>query len=203
MNEKDFKKRIAFIDAYNTANTTEKLLGFVVDWKKLHTYLLEEWNCEKIFFYSGVEIGDNETEKEYELLKSLRCEMRIKTTIPYKRKDKKVSIECAKCGYVNIETISMGYEKKSNCDVELTVDALEEAEKNSHFLIFTGDGDFDYLVRLLVEKNVFVTFVSNMGKNKITPRRFSTKLKILLKENNKVKFIDINTWKLKIQRENV
>ena len=39
------------------------------------------------------------------------------------------------------------YNSKSNCDVDLTVDAMEEAGPDKEFLIFTGDGDFEYLIK--------------------------------------------------------
>ena len=35
------------------------------------------------------------------------------------------------------EIVDMVYNRKSNCDVDLTVDAMEYAETNSEFYIFT------------------------------------------------------------------
>ena len=32
-------KRYAFIDVQNTESTTRKLLGFLIDWRKLYLYL--------------------------------------------------------------------------------------------------------------------------------------------------------------------
>ena len=40
----------------------------------------------------------------------------------------------------------MEHKKKSNCDVELGVDAVNNAGPNKEFMIFTGDGDFEYLI---------------------------------------------------------
>lgn len=189
------KKRFAFIDVYNTMNTTEKLLGFSVDWKKLYEHLKFKWRCKKIFFYSGVDIGDIDTKQEYEELEKLGYITKIKTTIPYKNKDRKINIKCRQCGFENLETILGGYKKKSNCDVELAVDAVENAEEGAEFLIFTGDGDFEYLIKLLTEKkNVSVKIISNRSKNKITDTRFSRKLRELFKHENVI-FIDINNWK--------
>ena len=54
MEEKNNKIiRYAFIDVQNTEATVSQLLGFVIDWQKMYQYLKKEWNCEKIFFYSG------------------------------------------------------------------------------------------------------------------------------------------------------
>ncbi|HOZ16447.1 MAG TPA: hypothetical protein PLF70_01000 [Candidatus Portnoybacteria bacterium] len=47
------KKRYAFIDAYNTINTTEKLLNFSIDWDKLYAHLKNRWKCETVFFTRG------------------------------------------------------------------------------------------------------------------------------------------------------
>ena len=55
----------------------------------------------------------------------------------------------------------MGYNRKSNCDVDLTVDAMEEAGIDKEFLIFTGDGDFEYLIRKVVEKGTKVYIVAS------------------------------------------
>jgi hypothetical protein len=60
------KKRYAFVDVQNTASTTRKLLGFIIDWRKLYAYLTDKWKCEKVFYYSGIDEGDDETAKEFE-----------------------------------------------------------------------------------------------------------------------------------------
>lgn len=203
--EKFPQNRIAFIDVQNTASTTRKLLGFVVDWHKLCVYLKEKWGCQKVFFYSGIAEGDDETVKEFDSLSKNGCIVRAKTVFAYKNPDKTISIKCIACGKENIEVVEMGYNKKSNCDVDLTVDAMEEAEENKEFLIFTGDGDFEYLMRKVVEKGTKVYVVSsNSGIRKpgINTKRFSTKLKKLIDENRgRINFIDIDSWKFKIKKD--
>ena len=59
-------RKFAFIDAQNTETTTRRMLGFIIDWKKLYTFLKHEWRCDTVFFYSGIDAGDSETEKEFE-----------------------------------------------------------------------------------------------------------------------------------------
>jgi uncharacterized LabA/DUF88 family protein len=99
----------------------------------------------------------------------------------------------------------MGYNRKSNCDVDLTVDAMEMAGPDSEFLIFTGDGDFEYLIRKIVEKGTKVYIVSsNAGERKpgLNTKRFSTKLKDLVNKNRgRINMIDINSWKFKIKKD--
>ncbi|MEI6058464.1 MAG: NYN domain-containing protein [archaeon] len=200
----DKNKRYAFIDVQNTATTTQKLLGFIVDWEKLCVYLKEKWGCEKIFFYSGIDEGDEETAKEFDSLSRNGCIVKSKTVFAYKKSDKTISIKCVHCGKDNVEVVDMGYNKKSNCDVDLTVDAMDEAGKDKEFLIFSGDGDFEYLIRKIVEKGTKVYVVSsNAGIRKpgINTKRFSTKLKSLIDNNRgKINFIDVNSWKMKIQK---
>lgn len=198
-------KRYAFVDVQNTASTTQKLLGFVTDWHKLYKYLNEKWKCEKIFFYSGINEGDFETAKEFESLAQNGCIVRSKTVYAYKKPDKTISLKCVHCGKENVEVIDMGYNSKSNCDVDLTVDAMEMAGPNTEFLIFTGDGDFEYLIKKVLEKETKVYVISsNAGIKKpgMLTKRFSTKLKKLIKENrDNVYFVEIDSWKMKIKKD--
>ena len=197
-------KIFAFIDVQNTASTTQKLLGFVIDWNKLCKYLNEKWKCKKIFFYSGIDEGDTDTAKEFEALSQNGCIIRSKTVYAYKKPDKTISIKCVHCGKDNVEVVDMGYNRKSNCDVDLTVDAMEEAGTDKEFLIFTGDGDFEYLIKKAIEKGTKVYIVSsNAGVKKpgIITKRLSTKLKTLIRDNRKkVHFIEIDSWKMRIKK---
>lgn len=197
--------RCAFIDVQNTASTTQRLLGFVIDWRKLCKYLNEKWKCQRVFFYSGIDDGDVETAKEFEHLEKNGCIVKSKTVFSYKRPDKKITIKCAGCGRESIEVIDMGYNRKSNCDVDLTVDAMETAGPDSEFLIFTGDGDFEYLIRKVVEKGTKVYVVSsNAGERKpgLNTKRFSTKLKDLINKNRgRINLINIDSWRFKIKKD--
>jgi uncharacterized LabA/DUF88 family protein len=200
------KKRYAFVDVQNTASTTRKLLGFLIDWHKLYSYLTEKWKCEKVFYYSGIDEGDDETAKEFESLREVGCIVKTRTVFSYKKTDKTISIKCVACGKENAEVVDMGYNRKSNCDVDLTVDAMEEAGPDKEFLIFTGDGDFDYLVDRIVGKGTKVYIVSsNAGIKKpgLNTKRLSTRLKDIIKkhEQGKIDLINIDSWKMKIRKE--
>ncbi len=200
------KKRYAFVDVQNTASTTRKLLGFMIDWHKLYSYLTNKWKCEKVFYYSGIDEGDDETAKEFESLRESGCIVKTRTVFSYKKTDKTISIKCVACGKENAEVVDMGYNRKSNCDVDLTVDAMEEAGPDKEFLIFTGDGDFDYLVDRIVGKGTKVYIVSsNAGIKKpgLNTKRLSTRLKDIIKkhEQGKIDLINIDSWKMKIRKE--
>ncbi len=194
-----------FIDFQNTDNTTKQLLGFPIDWKKLCDFLKNNWNCEKVFLYIGVDQRDLETLKMLEELKSSGLIMREKTTFSYKNKDKEIDISCPKCGNKFIERVDMGYNKKANCDVDLTVDAMELARPDSVFYLFTGDGDFEFLIKNAISKGVKIYIVSSAKKIKLGDRyftsRLSTKLRKLCGEHpGKVNLIEINDIKLRIKK---
>ena len=72
------------------------------------------------------------------------------------------------------------FQPKANFDVEITTDALTYADKFSHFILFSGDGDFVSLIKQLKKIGKKTTVVS--GKN-ISPVRCS------------VSPIDMRIWK--------
>jgi uncharacterized LabA/DUF88 family protein len=198
-------KKYAFIDVQNTDTTTKKLLGFEIDWKKLYNFLINKHGCEKVFLYTGIDEGDIETAKMFENLEKLGCIVRSKISIAYKNKDKILNISCPKCNEEIIETIDMGYRKKSNCDVDLTVDAMDLAKEGNEFYIFTGDGDFEFLIRNLYKKKVKIHIVSSPKKIRSGKRhfysRYSTKLRKLVSEDsNSVDFLNINNFRFLIKK---
>ncbi|MDP2741307.1 MAG: NYN domain-containing protein, partial [bacterium] len=189
----------------NTDKTTKQLLGFSIDWKKLCDFLKNNWKCEKVFLYIGVDERDLETIKMLEELKNSGFIIREKTTFSYKNKDKEINISCPKCGNKFIEKIDMGYNKKANCDVDLTVDAMDLAKPNSVFYLFTGDGDFEFLIKNIVLKGVKVYIVSSARKIRISKRysvsRLSKKLRnLVIKNPDKIYLIEINNLKMKFQK---
>ena len=197
--------KYAFIDFQNTDITTKKILGFQIDWLKLYWFLKNDWKCEKVFMYIGVDAGDLETTAMLEELEKQECIVRGKTVFAYKNRDKDIELLCPKCQHKFIEHIDMGYNRKSNCDVELTVDAMENAKEGSEFYIFTGDGDFEFLVRAVNKKGARVNIVSSPKKIKTGPRyfssRFSTKLRDLIASSPKeVFFINIDNVRFRIQK---
>ena len=198
--------RYAFIDVQNTEGTVNQLLGFSVDWHRLYRYLKEQWKCERVYFYSGIDQGNTPKLKEYCALGKLGYEMRLKPYKIYKNPGKIISITCPKClngiEYKNENEVRW----KSNCDTELSVDATNLVYNGVEFLMLTGDGDFEYVIRNAVEKGVKVFVVSSAKKIKVAPRyfvsRFSTKLRELIAEKStSVFYVDIDLWKLKIRKE--
>ena len=195
----------AFIDVQNTDSTTKQLLGFCIDWIRLHIFLKGVKHCDKVFFYTGIDEKDIETMNLLKELENVDCQIRSKIFYVYKNRDKDIKISCPKCGNQFIEHVDMGYNHKSNCDVDLTVDAMQLLGENNTFYLFTGDGDFEYLIKTAVKNKTKVIMVSSTKKIKIGPRyftsRFSTKLRDLLRTcPNMVRFDNIDNYKFKIEK---
>lgn len=167
---------------------------------------MKNWECDGVFLYVGIDEGDLETLQIFETLdKEEKCTVRSKTVFAYKNKDKDLTVKCPKCSEQFIEHIDMGYHRKSNCDVDLTVDAMELAETENEFYIFTGDGDFEFLIRRLNNKGTKVHVVSSGKRIQDGPRHFtsrlSTKLRHLFDENKGLAdFINIDNLKLEIKK---
>jgi len=199
-------KRYAFIDVQNTASTAQTMLGFLVDWHKLANYLINKKSCTEVLFYTGIENGDTETANDFDSLSKLNlCTVKTKSVFAYKNKNKTLEFKCHECKASNIHSIDMGYRKKSNCDVELSVDVIEKSAPDVEFFIFTGDGDFEYLIRKALDKGVKkVYIVSYAGKDVkagMTVSVFSTKLRSLIDDKkNIVNYMSLKDIKETIKR---
>ncbi|MEX1120249.1 MAG: NYN domain-containing protein [Candidatus Paceibacterota bacterium] len=197
--------RYAFIDVPNTIGTTRECLNFFIDWERLYSFLKnEKWNCKEVFFYKGYKGGKEREQLLERLGKNIGYEVRTKLTHIHPDKEKDLIVKCDSCGEDFIHKYIINGNQKSNCDVELTVDALNVLKGGDEALIFTGDGDFSYLIRNLLEKKVTVLIVSSQKRNRKGDRRFSTRLISILQEegqeSKRVKFLDINRWKANIER---
>jgi len=202
-------KRYAFVDVQNTESTAQEFCGFSVDWKKLYDHLCnDKWSCDKAFFYSGIEDGDQSLANEFEALAKMPSSVvRTKPVMIYKKKDKMIQVRCVKCNEENVKLVDMGYDKKANCDVELTMDVLEmtTVDPEVELIIMTGDGDFEALIRKASDSAKKIFIVSNSKKLKkagSVRARFSTKLQALIEEKqDKIFFVDLNNWKYRIKRD--
>ena len=183
-------KRLAFIDANNTAATAKKALGFVIDWHKLCVFLKDSWKCEKIFLYVGVDAEDTQAVQDFASLAALGyVEVSAKPTISYKNPEKEVMVVCpnVSCKKSFVQIFATGYRKKSNCDVELTIGVLDYAAKDTELFVFTADGDFETLFERAVNVGSKIKIVSHQKQYKDTrsgamASRFSVKLKNLFKK---------------------
>ncbi len=137
--------RIAlFIDGANLY-TACRTLGFDVDYKQLLKVFTSAGRLIRAYYYTAL-IEDLEFSSIRPLIDWLDYNGYTLVTKPAKEfKD------------------DSGRKKiKGNMDIELAVDVLELADHIDHAVIFSGDGDFRYLVDAAQRRGVRVTVVSTL-----------------------------------------
>lgn len=221
-------KRYVFIDVSNTKQTTREVFNFAIDWEKLIKFLRnEKWACDKIFYYEGGTEA-KKFENKVKRLKAYGYEVRTKPIFFQNNRQRNTNFICGKCKELNtlenydfackkcFEKITAplndhGRHPKANFDVEITADALDYVGAETQVLLFTGDGDFRYLAEKLIGGGTTVIFVSTYQAAGTQRKRFSTRLKELitqeetqastLKREPRVRFLEISNFKHLIERE--
>ena len=133
-----------FIDGSNLY-AAAKALGFDIDYKLLRMEFMRRGKLLRAFYYTALLEND-----DYSPIRPLvdwlhynGFTMRTKPAKEY--------------------TDSQGRRKvKGNMDIELTVDAMELAQRVDHIVLFSGDGDFRPLVESLQRQGVRVSVVSTI-----------------------------------------
>lgn len=168
-------KIAAFIDGANLY-ATAKALGFDIDYRRLLKEFQGRGYLVRAFYYTTLVEND-----EYSSIRPLV------DWLDYN-------------GYTVITkaarefTDAMGRRRiKGNMDIELTIDALNMAEKVDEIYLLSGDGDFRPLVEELQRRGVRVNVVSSVASQ---PAMVSDDLRRQCDE-----FIDIAS--LKVKREPV
>lgn len=133
-----------FIDGTNLYKAAEQL-GFNIDYKLLRQEFERQGKLIRAYYYTALRDKDSgEHDPVRKLVDWLEYNGFKMVTKPTKE-----------------QTDSEGKRKiKGNLDIELAVDALELAPKMDHAVIFSGDGDFTYLVKSLQRQGVRVSVVS-------------------------------------------
>lgn len=134
-----------FIDGANLY-ATSKNLGFDIDYRKLLTYFKEHGYLLRAYYYTAL-VEDQEYSSIRPLIDWLDYNGYRVVTKPAKE-----------------FTDAGGRRKiKGNMDIELAVDAMEQAETADHLVIFSGDGDFVSLAAALQRKGRKVSIVSTVS----------------------------------------
>ena len=141
----DEREKIAlFIDGSNLY-ATSKSLGFDIDYKKLLKFFQKECYLLRAYYYTAL-IDDQEYSSIRPLIDWLDYNGYKVVTKPVKE-------------FVD----SSGRRKiRGNMDIELAVDAMEVAGHADHIVLFSGDGDFRYLVEALQRRGCKVSVVSTV-----------------------------------------
>ena len=137
-------KTILLIDGANLYATT-KALGFDIDYRRLLKEFNKDGDLLRAFYYTAI-VEDQEYSSIRPLVDWLDYNGYTVITKPAKE-------------FMD----SMGRRKiKGNMDIELTVTAMEMADKVDEIVLFSGDGDFRSLVEAVQRKGVMVTVVSTI-----------------------------------------
>lgn len=166
MLEKFVKGKAAiFIDAANI-ELSAKDLGFQVDYKQLHKWISKECNLVFIGFYT-VRFENKQHDAFLTVLKKSGYKLNTK---PLKL------IKNRKDG---------SHLRKANFDVEIAVEAMKRIDSFDTFILFSGDSDFDYLIKELKKKDKKVIVVSlkyHVAKELIESSDFYLDLRKIKKE---------------------
>ena len=142
----DSREKIAlFIDGANLY-ATSRSLGFDVDYRKLLKAFQKRGYLLRAYYYSAL-IED----QEFSTLRPLI------DWLDYN--GYKVVTKAAKEYYD-----STGHRKvKGNMDIELAIDAMEQADAVDHIVLISGDGDFTKLVAALQRRGRRVSVMSTLA----------------------------------------
>lgn len=138
------EKIVLLIDGANLY-ATSRALGFDIDYKRMLKYFEKKGYLLRAYYYTAL-IEDQEYSSIRPLIDWLDYNGYRVITKPTKE-----------------FTDASGRRKvKGNMDIELAVDALELAGTVDHFVLFSGDGDFRYLVEALQKKGRKVSVASTV-----------------------------------------
>ncbi|MBU2328934.1 MAG: NYN domain-containing protein [Alphaproteobacteria bacterium] len=172
----DPREKIAlFIDGANLY-AASKAIGVDIDYRKLLKAFQKRGYLLRAYYYTAL-IEDQEYSSIRPLIDWLDYNGYKVVTKPAKE-----------------FTDSMGRRKvKGNMDIELAIDAMEQAETVDHLVLFSGDGDFTTLVEALQRKGRKVSVVSTMATQ---PPMIADDLR-----RQSDHFIDLVTLKAEIGRD--
>lgn len=129
------------IDAANLESAL-KDLGWHIDYRKLRSFF-ENGATFSIRFYSVLHHTENQTR----FFSFLRHAGFTLITKPLK--------------IIHDRTNAVGHIRKANFDVEISVDAILHLHAYDNLILFSGDSDFDYLLRKVRRQRKFVTVISS------------------------------------------
>lgn len=118
-----------YIDGANIFYTQKKL-GWSLDWVKVKNYIESEKEVVEWRYYVGIKDADEKMQKYLRYLDAIGF---YTFTKPLKK----------------IKLNDGNYIFKANFDVEIAVDILLDKSKIDELIIFSGDSDFQYLLKKL------------------------------------------------------
>lgn len=141
----DRREKIALLIDGANLYATSRALGFDIDYKKMLKYFEGQGYLIRAYYYTAL-IEDQEYSSIRPLIDWLDYNGYRVVTKPTKE-----------------FTDASGRRKvKGNMDIELAVDCLELTEAVDHFVLFSGDGDFRYLLEAVQRRGCKVSVASTV-----------------------------------------
>ena len=134
-------KTYAFIVASNIIYGTRDE-GWKVDFKKLFKYLKERYNCEKIYYFAGLDNKNIKQKRFYVKLKQFGFDLVLKPVKIYFQPDG-------------------SRVRKANCDVDLTFYAMRDRDEFNRGIFMTGDGDFFVMLEYFMKLRKQILVIAN------------------------------------------
>ena len=137
-------RNIVIID-YGNVQKWEESLRWKIGIKELRN-LIKYFTKGKKFlrrFYYGSDFGPKEKSKTLTLWSSM---------VLNKARMNAFEIQTKRVKYIPDRDYKTGFIKKCNFDVEISVDLIKESENYDKIILFSGDGDFGYLLKYLNSK---------------------------------------------------
>ena len=125
-------KTAVFIDASNIY-FSQRTLGWRIDFKKLLAYFKKNTDLHRMAFYGALN-PDNDRERKFHDFLEI---------IGYTVKHKKIKF------IKDPSDQERGGHHKGNIDVDLTIDAVHLRDEYDSFVLLSGDGDFESLLKYL------------------------------------------------------
>ena len=150
-------KTKVYIDGANIFYA-QKQMGWSIAWHKVAEILRQKYDISEFCYYTGIKAGDNKMPQFLKYLDKIGFTVMTKPLKEIKTNDGKMIY-------------------KSNFDVEITADLAFDRANFDNFILFSGDSDFDYIVKKMrdVGKRV-VCFASR--------KTLSWELKLAVNEYN-------------------
>jgi len=170
----------AFIDESNVKYSAQAM-GFInFDYEKFKAWA-ESKGISRIYIYGSYLREDSEQLAFYEELERLGYLVSKKEVMTYRKPSTPLDLKCPSCSHKFKKYRKEFKKTKANCDVELTLDVMNQCSRHrcSKVYIFTADGDFSKLFEYIATElrpRIKVVVYSPLGKY---TKRTSLKLKEL------------------------
>lgn len=133
------QKTKVYIDGANIFYT-QKQIGWNINWIKVKKYLCKNSQIIEMRYYIGVKKNDIQMSKYLNYLEKIGMTTVIKP------------IKIIKTSHGNIF--------KSNFDVEMATDIIIDTVSMDKIVLFTGDSDFNYLIKKLKDLGKYIVVYS-------------------------------------------